>query len=294
MQHIELNKYISFAKCKDISLICQPLISNTPIKVIEYSRVYLDGSRLELSNDQSRAKNAIITCSNIMKHLYTPALLPKHQRYLLMTPWVTNIDNSASTILMDRISTQRERYGIDNEFRIIITHPQYTEMFHFYSELNTTNMENFYLNNTHILEQFIIYFLDAAHKIIQEADKNRIIKPWRNSQSSIVILDEYNKITETTNHDPLSSKIPPIQFNVKKFHFQINSIDVYLTKREVDCMLQIMQNKSNKEIAANLFLSIRTVETHISSLLNKTNNNSRRDLILFFSNNGLARLLPHD
>ena len=293
MQQIALNKYPSFVKAPDVNLICEPLTSNSPIKVIEYSRVYLDGSRLELSNNQEITKNSIISCSNIIKHVYTPALIPKYQRYLLMAPWVAKLENSASQILMDRINKQREKHEIGNEFRIIITHPTYTEMFHFYSDKNTINMENFYLNNINLLEQFILYFLDKAHDIINDVDKKKVIQPWRNSGSSIIMLDKYSNTTQTVNKALEPSKTLPSQFSIKKFRFQSNGIDIYLTKREIDCMLQIIQNKSNKEIAECLFVSIRTVETHVSSLLNKTNSTSRRELVSFFSKRGLSRLISH-
>ena len=287
-----MDKYASFVKSPDINLICEPLISNTPIKTIEYSRVYLDGSRLELSNDQVVAKNSIISCSKITKHIYAPALIPKYQRYLLMSPWVARLDESTKDVFMGRLASHKEKHGLDNEFRIIITHHKYTEMFHFYSAQNTINMENFYLNNIHILEQFVMYFLDKAHHIIQDADKNRIIKPWRNAQSSIIILDKSNQTSTIANENVRSPNTSLIQFDIKKFRFQKDGIDVYLTKREIDCMLQILQNKSNKEIAEHLFVSTRTVDTHVSSLLNKTNSNSRRELVSFFSKRGLSRLLP--
>lgn len=44
-----------------------------------------------------------------------------------------------------------------------------------------------------------------------------------------------------------------------------------LTKREVEVLLLIIQEMSNKEIAEKLFISERTVETHRKSILAKTN-----------------------
>jgi NarL family two-component system response regulator LiaR len=48
-----------------------------------------------------------------------------------------------------------------------------------------------------------------------------------------------------------------------------------LTARENEVLQQLVKGLSNAEIAANLFLSISTVKTHVSNLLFKLNVNSR-------------------
>ena len=50
---------------------------------------------------------------------------------------------------------------------------------------------------------------------------------------------------------------------------------VVLGTREQEVGLLIAQGLSNKDIAARLFLSVRTVETHVHNLLNKLGVNSR-------------------
>jgi DNA-binding NarL/FixJ family response regulator len=42
-----------------------------------------------------------------------------------------------------------------------------------------------------------------------------------------------------------------------------------LTKRELDVLKEIAEGKSNKEIAASLFITEKTVKTHVSNLLSK-------------------------
>jgi non-specific serine/threonine protein kinase len=58
---------------------------------------------------------------------------------------------------------------------------------------------------------------------------------------------------------------------------------VVLGAREEEVGLLIAQGLSNKDIATRLFLSVRTVETHVHNLLNKLGVNSRTQIAVWFS-----------
>jgi predicted ATPase/DNA-binding CsgD family transcriptional regulator len=58
---------------------------------------------------------------------------------------------------------------------------------------------------------------------------------------------------------------------------------VVLGTREEEVGLLIAQGLSNKDIAARLFLSVRTVETHVHNVLNKLGVNSRTQIAVWFS-----------
>ncbi len=53
--------------------------------------------------------------------------------------------------------------------------------------------------------------------------------------------------------------------------------------REEEVGTLVAQGLSNKDIAARLFLSVRTVETHVHHLLNKLGVNSRTQIAVWFS-----------
>jgi DNA-binding CsgD family transcriptional regulator len=55
--------------------------------------------------------------------------------------------------------------------------------------------------------------------------------------------------------------------------------DLGVTSREMDVFLLVGQGMSNAEIAARLFISPKTVETHIGSLVGKTGRVGRRELV---------------
>jgi predicted ATPase/DNA-binding CsgD family transcriptional regulator len=58
---------------------------------------------------------------------------------------------------------------------------------------------------------------------------------------------------------------------------------VVLGPREEEVGTLVAQGLSNKEIAARMFLSVRTVETHVHHLLNKLGVNSRTQIAVWFS-----------
>jgi DNA-binding CsgD family transcriptional regulator len=58
-----------------------------------------------------------------------------------------------------------------------------------------------------------------------------------------------------------------------------NRSPVYLSQRQRDVLRALMQDGSNKEIAAKLNISVRTVKFHVSALLEKFNVHSRVSLM---------------
>ncbi|MGT8905635.1 helix-turn-helix transcriptional regulator [Bacillus safensis] len=57
-----------------------------------------------------------------------------------------------------------------------------------------------------------------------------------------------------------------------------------LTEREMNVLDCLIKGQSTKEIASTLFISTHTVHDHVKAMLEKTNLNSRRMLVYFFSN----------
>ncbi len=61
-----------------------------------------------------------------------------------------------------------------------------------------------------------------------------------------------------------------------------------LTQREVEVLRLVAAGKSNPEIGEELFISARTVTTHVSNILNKINAANRAEAAAYASRNGLA------
>ncbi|MCC3358923.1 response regulator [Bacillus sp. REN16] len=61
-----------------------------------------------------------------------------------------------------------------------------------------------------------------------------------------------------------------------------------LTNRELDVLKEIAKGKSNKEIASSLFITEKTVKTHVSNLLGKLELSDRTQAALYAVKNKLA------
>ena len=60
-----------------------------------------------------------------------------------------------------------------------------------------------------------------------------------------------------------------------------------LTEREVEILRMIALGHTNSEIAAKLYLSVRTVESHRAHIQQKTNRSARSELVRYALDNGL-------
>lgn len=83
------------------------------------------------------------------------------------------------------------------------------------------------------------------------------------------------------------SLMPLLVSRPNKKQNQKNSEPDALTEREIDILKLIVQGYTNREISDELKISVRTVETHRSNLMEKLNLHSRVDLVRYAKNHNL-------
>lgn len=62
-----------------------------------------------------------------------------------------------------------------------------------------------------------------------------------------------------------------------------------LTRREVEVAILVAQGRTNREIAGQLFNSVRTIDNHVQHIYNKLNIDSRPQLALWVQERGLLK-----
>jgi DNA-binding NarL/FixJ family response regulator len=127
-------------------------------------------------------------------------------------------------------------------------------------------------------EQYVIEAINAGARgyLLKSVNKNEMLFAIRYvAGGGIYICQEIS--LKLINHLTLINKLPaPIK------------LDVELSDREAELLNLIADGFTNKEIAAKLFSSRRTVEGHRQSLMDKTGSKNTATLIKFAVQNGLV------
>jgi DNA-binding NarL/FixJ family response regulator len=106
---------------------------------------------------------------------------------------------------------------------------------------------------------------DAGKYLIEGVEALSKHKPFFTSKASEALLDGF-----------LESRLTPVENNV-------------LTDREREIVQLLAEGKANKEIAATLCISVKTVETHRSAIMRKLKINSIVDLVRYAIRNNWSK-----
>jgi len=83
--------------------------------------------------------------------------------------------------------------------------------------------------------------------------------------------------------------IPELNFYLANRDVEKDKID-FLTKRELEVLIQVANGMSNKEIALNLAISERTVKNHISNIFKKIDVSDRTQAAVFAIKNNIIKV----
>jgi len=109
---------------------------------------------------------------------------------------------------------------------------------------------------------------------------------------AMALLGEALGITRQLGMRPLMEKVIALRGKVKLVGAIRRIASTHadgLTEREVEVLRLIALGKSNREIAGELVLSVRTVERHITNFYAKINARGRADATSYALSHGLAR-----
>ena len=251
----------AFIYSNEVKQICQGIFRRLDLNAFSYSKIYRDGARAELWTDVNALNHSFFLKQYIRK-IYTPDLF-SGQKFILYDIIVNSFPSKIKELIQNQLKDQRELFGYANCLFLIEYHAQYTEYFAFYTPKSQAYAINSYLNNRDQLGRFCKYFHRRAIQLIQNADKEKLISPWRDKHTGMVLPE---------NDQTLENK--DLQLPVQHVH-QTNA----LTPRQIEIADLLCEGISAKQMASLLFISKRTVEKHIENIKLKTGCHSRYQLI---------------
>ena len=128
-----------------------------------------------------------------------------------------------------------------------------------------------------ITQASLVPFFDFMHYFEKKRTINNLLKP----------VVKYPKLFDLSLIQPNLYKVEGLNLSTEKDKLVMNTKDrtVLLTKREWECLSEISQGKTYKEVANALSISPRTVEDHVNRLKEKMGASHRSKLVNCFLEN---------
>lgn len=252
----------------EMDQICQPL-KTLGITCFNYTKLCRDGSNLQLTNRPL-----------FLKDFYAEGLYRQgrfeHTDEKRGSGYVLSsmLDEAAQKVF----TFARNYHDIDHVITITKKGKSDVEFYHFGGPRQMITLPNFYLNNIDLLERFIVYFHEKAHSLVHEAHKHRIYHSKDGALSTEDNLLAMKQLCLLDKHSTVRQQFLE-QLQLKNYHLIHHDQKVAVSKREVDCLRELLKGLTAEEIGRKLFISRRTVETHFSHVKDKLQCSTKSQLI---------------
>lgn len=251
-------KYIE-NKVDDFTSICRPLFS-FDIKVFAYFRFYDDGRYMYLCNRldwvqfclQNVHNNEGTSLGEEIGHVGEDGY------HCFLWPTVS------TDYLMEALYNHNIWHGLS----IFRKREDSIELWGFAADRQNENALDFYIENIDLLKAFTTHFNENASELI--VPKENKLAVYKDFKPSNMFLDDYDcsKINAFIKATPIT-KHPVI----------VDSKEVFLTNRELQCVNQLSCGKNAKQISNEFKISTRTVEKHFENIRKKIGYNNKEKII---------------
>jgi DNA-binding CsgD family transcriptional regulator len=253
---------IAYAKAmrQKMQAIARPLFLNTEINSFSYIKFFKDGTVLNLSTDMQWIE------FRFEAQIPYRILFEDHLKGLkLNQPHIYLWPTKANSPLLAALKS----FEIWNGCNIYITNKEYIEVFSFASAVENINLQNYCINHFDLLKGFIVSF---KHEMLSELGclrkENKII-------ADVAFPDQLREKPSVMGESYFS-------FTKKPKKIRLND-RVILSLKECQCVHLLLAGNTAKEIASQLYLSPRTVETHLNNVKDKTGSSTKSQLTCYLA-----------
>lgn len=257
-----LERHLELSGGDAIRAICKPLRDYLNINSLVYKRLNADGTELNLSTHPHWLETWY---SN---KLFQNSVLEKEPENYV-----------SGQILWSQISTHQEilsaAYQQDIAHGLTLIRPDENacDFYYFGAHNNNEQLGQLLMNNLDLLDQFILHFKAQAADLIKTGKKYPIKIPNKSFLNKHSVKDIPQYQNQSMRNQFLNELFK------KGIVLNVDDEMITLTKKEVSVARQLVSGKTMREIADELFISPRTVETHIYHLKIKFDVNKKSDLI---------------
>jgi DNA-binding CsgD family transcriptional regulator len=178
----------------------------------------------------------------------------------------------------DVTRSAKEQFNIQNPMIVFHKFADHYEGFFF--DLHCQNVYEKYLTQFDYFEKFIHYFKDRSKKLSQKVMHEPLIVDQKYLEPHIA------QTTIPTHHnDSLISTLDDLR--PRKYFLKYQGKEVVLSAKEYASLSEWSRGKTMKQIAEELKISPRTVETYLLRILEKLNLNTKNQLISVYWDNRL-------
>ncbi|MCH7653279.1 MAG: helix-turn-helix transcriptional regulator, partial [Chloroflexi bacterium] len=126
---------------------------------------------------------------------------------------------------------------------------------------------------------------DYANMLLERASTGSAQED--DSDKATSMLEEALAISTELGMRPLKERVVALKERAESQPTKAQTYPNGLTEREVEVLRLVAAGKTNREIASELVLSVRTVERHISNIYAKTSSGGRAEATAFAFTHGL-------
>jgi DNA-binding CsgD family transcriptional regulator len=267
MHGLDLSSHYFTKTSADLNTILTPVMAPVKLNFFRYLKLYNDGTRVHLCN------NNIWTNHFYKQGLYKVAwfdrYVPSHH-----LPGKAVWDEKALT--NDNIVGIHARtvFDINHGFSVVIPSKDFCEFFDFATSEDNLAINDVYMRSPEYIDEIIFYFRFHARNIMSQAEKHKILLPM-----------EAKIIANPVSLDSLNYA------SINRFYVTTPDGEIYMTRREYDCLSLWFCGKSAKQVAPILGISFRTVERHLENIKDKFNIQYKENLFSQLQSLGLFETL---
>jgi hypothetical protein len=245
------------ANADKIAKLAEPIYQLLNIQSFSYARFYWNKTYFSLG---SRRDIDDYYWGNNLNEIGGPMLDLAFTPSVVMISEYANPDSEYAKRVVEPI---REKFGLEHFVAYLKNYLGYSELIIFgATKENTTLLKNFYTHKKAI-NQFIRYFKYKGKDIIESAKKNKL--KFALVKSELTNSNQADQPADIEAKDCFLNAI-------KTKRFYLDGVS------ELQCLNLAVKGYTFKKIAAELFLSARTVEAHINSVRNKLGIKSKKDI----------------